>query len=158
MMTSEKVSCVLEKMSKMYLGCFHCSSKMLTHTYLNEYGKYRKLMTTDHVLIRCTGRTAYGDPCRRYANGCLDGSFVCRAHFKPMKPRKRKMKVIEMIVCTEDECPVCLEEFIPFAKSKCGHSVCSACCRGMKDTGRTLVCPLCRDARFKDLVDMLLTV
>ena len=63
--------------------------------------------------------------------------------------------VLELTVCMEDECPVCLEDFIPVASAKCGHHVCVSCCRGMHATGRTLTCPLCRDTRFGALVEWL---
>ena len=52
-------------------------------------------------------------------------------------------------VLEEDECPVCLDDYIPIIKSLCGHHACQSCCRSMKATGRTICCPLCRDSRFK---------
>ena len=54
-----------------------------------------------------------------------------------------------------DECPVCMDEFIVTKSSSCGHAVCSQCCRHMKETGRTLTCPMCRDVRFKLFVELM---
>jgi hypothetical protein len=53
----------------------------------------------------------------------------------------------------EDECPICMEEYIVTRKSVCGHHACTTCCRNMKESGRILNCPLCRDNRFRMLVD-----
>jgi hypothetical protein len=53
----------------------------------------------------------------------------------------------------EDECPICMEEYIVTRKSICGHHACTTCCRNMKESGRILNCPLCRDNRFRTLVD-----
>ena len=53
------------------------------------------------------------------------------------------------------ECPVCMEEFISTQSSMCGHKVCASCCRRMRDSGRTLSCPMCRDMRFKFFVGLM---
>ena len=113
------------------------------------------LLDEHTALIRCTGRTAYGNPCKRWANDRVDGVAVCTVHFKPVKPRKRPSPVIELSVLTESECPICLEEYVPVASAKCGHHACATCCRGMQATGRTLTCPMCRDGRFGALVKRL---
>ncbi len=135
-----------------------------------------------HDLMRCTGVTAYGDACRRYAHGRLDGFPVCEAHFTPVKPRKRPTpeqveaqkrraiekararararaqlrlvtKVVQLKECTEVECPVCMDEFVATETAQCGHTVCSTCCSHMKESGRTLKCPLCRDTRFASFIE-----
>ena len=135
-----------------------------------------------HDLVRCTGVTAYGDPCKRYAHGRLDGSPVCKSHFTPVKPRNRPtpeqveaqkrraivkaraqlrlMRLVTMlnnVVKLEEsetaECPVCMDEFVATEKARCGHTVCSTCCSHMKESGRTLKCPMCRDTRFASFVE-----
>ncbi len=102
--------------------------------------------TMHPIFARCTGLTAYGNPCKHWAT--TDG--VCSAHVKPVKPRKRPSPV-------EAECPICLEEYLSVASAKCGHRACATCCRGMLATGRTLTCPMCRDDRFGLLVKRLAT-
>ena len=82
------------------------------------------------LTLFCKGTTKKGTPCMRK---CLSGSLYCRIHFE---------------VLEEDECPVCLDDYIPAIKSVCGHHVCQSCLKGMKDSGRTVCCPLCRDPRF----------
>jgi hypothetical protein len=106
---------------------------------------------------------------------------VCEAHFTPVKPRKRptpeqveaqKRRAIEKaqaqaqlrlvtmlnnVVRLEEsetvECPVCMDEFVATETARCGHTVCSACCSHMKESGRTLKCPMCRDTRFASFVE-----
>ena len=55
----------------------------------------------------------------------------------------------------EDECPICMEDYMVTRTATCGHHACSTCCRHMKESGRTLNCPLCRDNRFRSLVDYM---
>jgi hypothetical protein len=52
----------------------------------------------------------------------------------------------------EDECPICMEEYIIIRKAPCGHHACPDCCLQMHAAGRTLKCPLCRDEGFRRLV------
>ena len=52
----------------------------------------------------------------------------------------------------EDECPICMEEYIIIRKAPCGHHACPDCCLQMSASGRTLKCPLCRDEGFRRLV------
>jgi hypothetical protein len=61
--------------------------------------------------------------------------------------------LIESDCPTEDDCPICLETYTLTRRAPCGHHVCSGCCLRMKDAGRTIVCPLCRDKRFRQLVN-----
>jgi hypothetical protein len=61
--------------------------------------------------------------------------------------------LIEADCPTEDDCPICLETYTLTRRAPCGHHVCSGCCLSMKDAGRTIVCPLCRDKRFRQLVN-----
>jgi hypothetical protein len=61
--------------------------------------------------------------------------------------------LIESDCPTEDDCPICLETYTLTRRAPCGHHVCSGCCLSMKDAGRTIVCPLCRDKRFRQLVN-----
>ena len=57
---------------------------------------------------------------------------------------------VHLDVLEELECPVCLDDYIPVIKSVCGHHACQSCLKGMKDSGRTVCCPLCRDPRFNN--------
>jgi len=130
---------------------------VLTDVRIGSTGKPCKLFDYNglyYTHVHCSGLTAYGDPCKRFANGRLDGLPVCTTHFKPIKPKKRPRNVIDLNVCEEVECPVCMEDFIATESSLCGHKVCSTCCQHMKESGRTLTCPLCRDVRFKAFVDL----
>jgi hypothetical protein len=52
----------------------------------------------------------------------------------------------------EDECPICMEDYVVIRKAPCGHHACPDCCLQMHAAGRTLKCPLCRDAGFRRLV------
>ena len=134
-------------------------------TGVNMYnGKYVRYMDLARRMldVKCTktAKSGNGKPCRYYANGLLDGVPVCSHHFPPFapvsmsKPQRDLMatKVVHLIDSEAVECPVCLEEFAATETAMCGHVVCAPCCRQMKATGRTLVCPLCRDTRFASLV------
>ena len=147
----------------------------LTDVYPLPFNKgYHRLLLPGCVEARCTAKTAYGDPCKRYANGRLDGAFVCSTHFKPMKPKKRPVlqqlevtkrnallarsllaKVTTLVDADEDQCPVCWSDYTPEVASKCGHKACLECLRHMKSAKLECarMCPLCRDPRFKDLVE-----
>lgn len=91
----------------------------------------------------CQGITKRGDPCKRNP---IKGLFHCRSH----GPTHISPTILE-----EDECPVCLDDYIPIVKSLCGHHVCQSCCKGMKNSGQAICCPICRDTRFKGLVNIL---
>jgi hypothetical protein len=52
----------------------------------------------------------------------------------------------------EDECPICMEDYVVIRKAPCGHHACPDCCLQMHAAGRTLKCPLCRDEGFRRLV------
>lgn len=125
---------------------------MLTDAHLDLYGKYETLVGPTCVPYRCRH-------CRRYANGRLDGKPVCSDHFDTVESKKMIVKKLLVKfadgILSEEECPVCMEDFIPVATAVCGHRVCSDCCRGMQETGRTIMCPMCRDTRFRDLVHIL---
>jgi hypothetical protein len=82
----------------------------------------------------CKGITKNGNLCTRYT---VVGEMYCRTH------QKQSLDVFE-----ELECPVCLEDYIPIMKAVCGHHVCKECSKSMKESGRTICCPLCRDDRF----------
>jgi RNA polymerase subunit RPABC4/transcription elongation factor Spt4 len=142
----------------------------LTDVYpLTTTRGYHRLLLAGCEYARCAGVTSYGDPCRRYANGRLDGEFVCSSHFKPVKPKKkpspdqlearRSRKLLALVTvlvdADEDQCPVCLSDYTPEAASICGHKACVTCLRGMKAAklACTRLCPLCRDPRFKDLIE-----
>lgn len=68
---------------------------------------------------------------------------------------RRANEALHMSKPVKVECPVCMEEFISIQSSMCGHKVCSPCCRRMRDSGRTLSCPMCRDMRFKFFVELM---
>jgi hypothetical protein len=87
----------------------------------------------------CIGITKRGTSCCR---SHLKGSPYCKSH-GPASTH------ISPTVLEEDECPVCLDDYIPTIKSLCGHHVCQSCCKSMKESGRTICCPICRDSRFK---------
>ena len=53
----------------------------------------------------------------------------------------------------EDECPICMEDYVVIRKAPCGHHACPDCCLQMHTAGRTLKCPLCRDMGFRRLVN-----
>ena len=53
----------------------------------------------------------------------------------------------------EDECPICMEDYVVIRKAPCGHHACPDCCLQMHTAGRTLKCPLCRDVGFRRLVN-----
>jgi len=65
------------------------------------------------------------------------------------------MRLLKLMGEIKMDCPVCMEEFVITQSSMCGHKVCSSCCRNMRDSGRTLSCPLCRDERFKFFVELM---
>ena len=144
---------------------------------------------TSSGKYRCTGCTAYGDPCKRYATGRLDGSPVCTAHCKPIKPRSRPtpeqveaarirklegvqfgvrrraeeraalcelMGVVALSGAEEEDCPVCWSAYTPTESSACGHRACPSCLCRMKEAALECarLCPLCRDVRFKHLVEL----
>ena len=44
---------------------------------------------------------------------------------------------------TDEECCVCYEN-TKTAVQGCKHPVCKTCFKGMKRSGRTLACPMCR--------------
>jgi hypothetical protein len=129
-------------------------------------GKYAKYMDLARGVleVKCSmqAKSGNGKPCRYYAHGCLDGTPVCSGHFPKFAPVQKMLstrelmltKVVQLKECTEVECPVCMEDFIATESSMCGHTVCSSCCHQMKATGRTLMCPMCRDPRFKSLVEL----
>ena len=48
-----------------------------------------KLLDHHGRCMYCTGRTAYGDPCRRTATCRVDGAPVCAAHQTPVKAKRR---------------------------------------------------------------------
>ena len=52
----------------------------------------------------------------------------------------------------EDECPICMEDYVVIRKAPCGHHACPDCCLQMNASGRTVKCPLCRDMGFRRLV------
>lgn len=52
----------------------------------------------------------------------------------------------------EDECPICMEDYVVIRKAPCGHHACPDCCLQMNASGRTVKCPLCRDMGFNRLV------
>lgn len=56
---------------------------------------------------------------------------------------------VHLDVLEEVECPVCLDDFIATIQPLCGHKVCPECCKSMKESGRTVCCPICRDPQFK---------
>ena len=137
---------------------------VITDVNLNFFNKPCRLWGN----YRCTGHTAYGDVCKRYATGRLDGEPACTAHFKPIKPRTRPsltIKRIENIIkkrglknviilkdVNEEQCPVCLDDYKPFVSGVCGHRVCISCLGKMKSSSHA--CPMCRDARFKDMIEL----
>lgn len=131
------------------LTCTAPNGSFVTDVRVNEYpqfvpGKYNKMLDTRFgVYVRCSmsAKSGNGKPCKYYAHGRVNGAPVCSGHFPPL--------VIKLKVCKEVECPVCMEEFVATQSSLCGHKVCSSCCRQMRDSGRTMTCPLCRDVRFK---------
>jgi len=162
----------------------------VTDTRMNADGKYALLVEYPSMRpYRCTGCTAYGDPCKRYATGRLDGSPVCTAHFKPVKPRSRptpdqleasrirklegvqfgvkrraeeRAALCDLIGVTfltdaeEEDCPVCWSAYTPTVASACGHRACPSCLCRMKEAALECarMCPLCRDVRFKRLVEL----
>lgn len=123
-------------------------------------GKYFRYMDLDRDIlwVKCsmTAKSGSGKPCKYYANGSLDGTPLCSGHFPPFAPKQVAMKcnVVQLDECEDVECPVCMEDFIAIESAMCGHKVCMPCCRRMKASGRTPVCPMCRDPRFKSLVDL----
>lgn len=44
-----------------------------------------------------------------------------------------------------DQCPICLDSFTEEMITACGHVFCKACIMGVLNSGRTKVCPLCRE-------------
>ena len=143
----------------------------VTDVRINEYpqyvpGKYSKMVDSRvGVYLRCsmTAKSGNGKPCRYYAHGRLNGSPVCSGHFPPpatykdfkrLKDERLRTEVVQLKECEEVECPVCMEEFVAVHSSLCGHKVCSSCCRHMKESGRTMTCPMCRDVRFKSFAEL----
>jgi hypothetical protein len=143
----------------------------VTDVRINEYpqyvpGKYSKMFDSRvGVYLRCSmkAKSGNGKPCRYYAHGRLNGSLVCSGHFPPLatykdfkrlKDERLRTEVVHLKECEEVECPVCMEEFVAVHSSLCGHKVCSSCCRHMKESGRTMTCPMCRDVRFKSFAEL----
>ncbi len=143
----------------------------VTDVRINEYpqynpGKYNKMFDARvGVYVRCSmsAKSGNGKPCKYYAHGRVNGAPVCSGHFPPLatyKDFKRlnderlRKEVVQLKECEEVECPVCMEDFVAFQSSLCGHKVCSSCCRHMRDSGRTTNCPLCRDVRFRAFVEL----
>ena len=136
---------------------------LLTDVMVNEYpqyvpGKYRRLRdsTGNYIMCSMPSKSGNGKPCRYYSNGRFNGAPVCSGHFQTDAYSKKQLlkKVIKLKECEEMECPVCMETFTATNSSTCGHKVCSSCCRQMKDSGRTMSCPLCRDMRFIWFVEL----
>jgi hypothetical protein len=70
----------------------------------------------------------------------------------PYSPAAPTEPLAEEKLLVEDECPVCMEDYVVIRKAPCGHHACPGCCLQMHAAGRTLKCPLCRDAGFRRLV------
>ena len=68
------------------------------------------------------------------------------------KPAVPDEPLAEEKLMVEDECPICMEDYVVIRKAPCGHHACPDCCLQMHTAGRTLKCPLCRDAGFRRLV------
>ena len=143
----------------------------VTDVRINEYpqynpGKYNKMFDARvGVYVRCSmsAKSGNGKPCKYYAHGRVNGAPVCSGHFPPLatyKDFKRlnderlRKEVVQLKECEEVECPVCMEDFVAFQSSLCGHQVSSSCCRNMRDSARTTNCPLCRDVRFRAFVEL----
>ena len=101
-------------------------------------GSIKKILKMEWLGHLCKGTTKRGTPCMK---GVKRGSLFCKHH--------TLNSYVKCDVLEEDECPVCLDDYIPTIKSLCGHHACQSCCKSMKESGRTICCPLCRDSRFK---------
>ena len=97
------------------------------------------------AFLLCSGTNKRGNLCKQLA---CKNDFFCWHHKTIPAPIFIAIHILE-----ELECPVCLEEYIPFAKALCGHHVCQQCRISMKKSGRSLCCPMCRDSRFKNIID-----
>ena len=111
-------------------------------------------------LLKVNAKVCHGDASMQGLIGALVKRLTevpeLSAYSDDFKRRcLRSVGVIELSVLSEEECPVCMESYVPTASAQCGHHVCSTCCRGMRDTGRSLTCPMCRDVRFGALVKRL---
>jgi hypothetical protein len=70
----------------------------------------------------------------------------------PYSPAAPTEPLAEEKLLVEDECPICMEDYVVSRKAPCGHHACPGCCLQMHAAGRTLKCPLCRDTGFRRLV------
>lgn len=140
-----------------YLQTFYDDMIARNPTPSSDHVANRVWLITSVELIKSNAKVCHDEPDIQSIIGVLvkhlDKVPELSAYAEDFKRRCIKPPdVLELSVCSEDECPVCLEDFIPVVSAQCGHHVCSTCCRGMLATGRTLRCPLCRDTRFGALV------
>ena len=109
-----------------------------------------------YCRYKCSCLTSVGTACRRWAIGVRDGvTFVCQSHLVS-RPVVSRLKFLLRKTASDArivECPVCLDDCLMDRRAPCGHCVCSDCCLQMGASGRSLCCPLCRDTRFKVLVE-----
>ncbi|XP_049301551.1 nuclear factor 7, ovary-like [Anopheles funestus] len=52
---------------------------------------------------------------------------------------------------SDDECPICLEDFNSPVIVNCGHSFCKRCIEKCMKIGKHAVCPICKDKLVKRL-------
>jgi hypothetical protein len=82
----------------------------------------------------------------------VSGAQVFAPTVPPYAPTVPTEPLAEEKQMVEDECPICMEDYVVIRKAPCGHHACPDCCLQMHTAGRTLKCPLCRDAGFRRLV------
>ncbi|XP_053667377.1 E3 ubiquitin-protein ligase RNF170-like [Anopheles marshallii] len=52
---------------------------------------------------------------------------------------------------SDDECPICLEDFSAPVIANCGHSFCTSCIQKCMQNVKPAVCPVCKERLIKNL-------
>ena len=84
------------------------------------------------------------DECPVCLNDTDTRTSTCNHPLKRKSPIKRRILFSAPVPFQYGECPVCHEE-TAFKIPGCNHYLCLSCYNGMRLSGRTMNCPLCRN-------------